>query len=286
MIRDATKAELAKAAQYAYRLNSVPSHRCKAFPAEYDGIAEQFAKMLNHPHDRLLIREEEGRLGGVLALLVDPGERYLEAVGGVFAEDNYNVVAKDFFDYISENYPGHRLDAAYPEENVQSIGFMQSIGAELVDYDYELRLNASQFRRPSSSQKAVLLTSSLYDDFVEFHDSRYPDAYWTGKKLLESLGIFRIHIVLANKRVAGAAVTCLRTAEIFFLTVADPELFADYGKSLLLSAVEDCFGQGAGELLAMVERDDTNKLRLFEEFGFRKADTCLSFTKIIDGTDK
>lgn len=286
MIRDATKAELSEAAQYAYRLNSVPSHRCKAFPSEYEGISKQFAKMLDHPHDRLLLWEEGKRLGGVLALLVDPRERYLEAVGGVFAQDNYSVVAKEFFAYIAGNYPGYRLDAAYPEENVQAIGFMQSIGAELVDYDYELRLNASQFQRPSSSQKAMLLACTFHDGFVEFHDTRYPDAYWTGKKLLENLGIFRIHIVPENERVAGAAVTCLRTAEIFFLTVADPKQVAGYGKSLLLSAVEDCFGQGAEEMLAMVERDDINKLRLFEEFGFRKADTCLSFTKIIDGTGK
>lgn len=74
----------------------------------------------------------ENTLTAVLALCVEPKEKYLEAVGRVFAHKDYRSVAMEFYKYIKYNYSGYQFDAAYPEENKQAIDFMISIGARVL----------------------------------------------------------------------------------------------------------------------------------------------------------
>ena len=277
MIRDAKKTELQQVADCAYRLNINPVHRCKAFPLDYRDICNQFQKMLEHPHDRLLIFEENDRISGVLALLVEPQDKYLEAIGGVFAESNYHRVAKAFFDYIAYSYSGYFMHAAYPEENAQALKFMESLGAELEDSDYEMRLKKGELKVCSPANDVVQLTERYHKSFVEFHDARHPDVFWTGEKLLDAIDKFRIHIVTKKEKVIGSVVTSRQTEEIFFIAVAEDKHESTYGKALLLQAVQDAFADGAEELLSMVERDSDSKINLFENLGFKRTDTCLTF---------
>jgi len=277
MIRDAEKTELQQVTDFAYRLNLKPVHRCKAFPLDYNDIRTQFEKMLEHPHDRLLIFEENNQICGVLALLVEPQDKYLEAIGGVFAERNYHRVAKAFFDYIAYSYSGYFMHAAYPEENAQALKFMESLGAELEDFDYEMRLKKGELQVCSPDKDVVQLTERYYESFVKFHDVQHPDVFWTGEKLLKTRDKFRIHIVAENEKVIGSVVTSKKTEEIYFIAVADDKQESAYGKALLLQAVRDAFADGAEDLLSMVERDKASKIKLFENMGFKITDTCLTY---------
>src|SRR5690554_4902778 len=278
MIRIATRAELQQTVNFAVRLNSRPEHRCKAFHDSHDNIHAQFERMLNHPHDKILVQEEQGRITGVLAILVEPENKYIEAIGGVFAERNYDAVAAEFFNYLSENYPGHQMHAAYPDENEQAIRFMDSIGAELEDYDYEMRLNRAEFRDGAEHENIAQLTEQYYAGFSEFHDFHNPDVFWTGQKLLEALDKFRIHIAIEYKTIMGAVVTSKQAEpEIFFLTLAEHRYVLRYGKPLLLQAARDAYGDGAEEILTMVDKNRSDLLVTFEEVGFKRTDTCLTY---------
>jgi N-acetylglutamate synthase-like GNAT family acetyltransferase len=277
MIRDAKKTELQQVTDYAYRLNLNPVHRCKAFPLDFNDISKQFEKMLAHPHDRLLIFEENNQICGVLALLADPHEKYLEAIGGVFAERKYHLVAKAFFDYIARSYSGYSMHAAYPEENEQAIKFMESIGAELEDSDYEMRIKKGEILVCCCCKDVMQLTERYFASFKEFHDAQHPNVFWTGEKLLDAQDKFRIHIVTENEKVIGSVVTSRQTEEIFFIAVVDDKQESAYGKPLLLQAVQDAFADGAEELLSMVERDNDSKINLFENLGFKRTDTCLTY---------
>ena len=278
MIRIATRAELQQTVNFAVRLNSRPEHRCKAFHDSHDNIHAQFERMLDHPHDKILVQEEQGRITGVLAILVEPEDKYIEAIGGVFAERNYGPVATEFFNCLRENYPGHQMHAAYPEENEQAICFMNSIGAELEDYDYELRLKRAAFRGGAGHENTAQLTEQYYAGFSEFHNHHNPDVFWTGEKLLDALDKFRIHIAIENKTIVGAVVTSKQTEpEIFFLTLAEHHQVLRYGKPLLLHAAKSAYCDGAEEILSMVDKKRSDLLITFEEVGFKRTDTCLSY---------
>lgn len=155
MIKSVDISELELVAKYAYKLNSIPQHKCKALPTDYEGIFKQFERMIKHPNDELLISTDGDDIQGVLALLVDPEDKYLEFVGGVFAEDNYVAIAREFFEYIKNKYKGYHLDVAYPEENVQATDFMESVGAILMDFDYEYRINKVDFKSLSKGNNVI-----------------------------------------------------------------------------------------------------------------------------------
>lgn len=71
MIKSVDISELELVAKYAYKLNSIPQHKCKALPTDYEGIFKQFERMIKHPNDELLISTDGDDIQGVLALLVD-----------------------------------------------------------------------------------------------------------------------------------------------------------------------------------------------------------------------
>lgn len=281
MIRNAEKNELEKVAKYAYQLNLNPIHKCKAFPTDYDNITNQFEKILNHPDDELLIKADGNDISGVLALLVEPGDKYIEAIGGVYATVNYEEVAKEFYDYLKTKYRGYQLDAAYPEDNKQAIDFMKSIGAELLGYDYELRINKSKYKPALVTDNITVLDEQHYKGFIELHDKFNPNVYWTGERLIKALDKFDIFIALENDQVIGAVVTSKlanTVEEIYFIEVAENKQRLGYGTALLNKAIQHTINNGTDELMIMVEKDNVATFHMFEKLGFKKTDTCLTYS--------
>jgi hypothetical protein len=107
---------------------------------------------------------------------------YLEAIGGVFAENNYEFVAKEFYKYLKNEYKGYKLDAAYPKENQQAIWFMESIGARLLGFDYELSLYKNEYEGRADVNGIIGLNEKYYESFVEIHNKFHSDVYWTGER--------------------------------------------------------------------------------------------------------
>ncbi|MBT9133467.1 MAG: hypothetical protein DDT38_00188 [Firmicutes bacterium] len=275
MIRPASKTEVSVVAQYAHRLNSNDRHRCKAFPNRYDEILNQFERMVEHPHDQLLVAEGENMIAGVLALFVDPEGKYLQAIGGVFAELDFVSVSDELFTYIQSSFTGYRMHAAYPKENEQAIGFMQSVGAKLEDYDYEFCLSQS-----GSIEKAVYgieeLSEAYYEAFVALHNAENPDAFWTGEKLLQALDIFKIYVAIDKQDISGFIVTSLAARadnEIYFWSGQDPTI----KERLLTASIADTFSSGSEDLIIMVGKDNRADMKMLEKYGFRQTDSCLTF---------
>lgn len=285
MIRKAENNEVEIVAKYAYRLNSEQRHRCKAFPTDYDSILNQFKKILNHPNDELLILADDCEINGVLALLVEPDDRYIEAIGGVFAEYNYEATAKEFYKYLKTRYCGYQFDAAYPEENIQAIDFMKSIGARLLGYDFEFKLHKSEYKAFPETDNIVRLNSKFYKSFIEIHDKFNPDVYWTGEKLINALDKFNVFIALENDEVIGSVVISNlsnKTEEIYFIEVEESKQNHGYGTALMNKAIQNAFRNGTDEIMVMAEKDNLTAIHILEKFGFRETDSCLTYSKRIE----
>lgn len=276
MVRQATSQEVTEAARFAYQLNSMDKHRCKGFPRDYDAILHQFQRIIAHPHSQLLIAGEENQITGVLALFVEPDDQYLQAIGGVFAKENYISIATDFYDYIRARFQGYKMHAAYPKENVQAYDFLISIGAELEDYDCEFRVFKHDYQFNPDTQAVDVLAEDLYSYFILLHNQVNPNVYWTGEKLIKSLDRFKIFAVRKANGLAGFIVTSnmpRRENEIYFLHGDDLEI----KKRLLASAIAAAFLGETDELLIMVGNDKSDGMKFLQTQAFRQSDTCLTF---------
>lgn len=281
MIKSVDISELELVAKYAYKLNSIPQHKCKALPRDYESILKQFERMIKHPYDELLISTDGDDVLGLLALLVEPEDKYLEFVGGVFAEDNFDAIGEEFFKYIKGKYKGYHLDAAYPEENVQAIGFMESIGAKLIDFNYEYRINKDDFKSLYEVDNVIYINEKYNEDFINLHNRMNPDAYWTGEKLINALDKFDIFLALEDDKVIGSIVTSKfnkKVDEIYFISVEKGKENLHLEKALLNRGISHAFSNGNCELILMIAKEDIKMLNICEELGFRKTDTCLTYS--------
>lgn len=289
MIRRIEQNEIEEVAKYAYQLNSVPEYKCKSFPADFDNIVEQIRNMINHPNDELLVSVNgntinENTLTGVMALCVEPEEKYLQAVGGVFAHKNYRLVAMEFYKYLKSHYSGYQFDAAYPEENKQAIDFMISIGAKVLASEYEYRLHKHYFTIQPETFYIIELNEKYHEGFKKIHNKSHPDVYWTGERLLNALDKFDILIALDNSEVIGSVVTSSlskKAEEIYFIEVKEDRHNHGVATSLLNKAIQKAFCNGTEELTVMLEKENAAAIHLFEKFGFRKTDTCVTLSTII-----
>ena len=280
MIKSVDISQLEPVAKYAYELNLMPQHKCKAFPTDYESILKQFERMINHPNDEILISTDTNNILGLLALLVEPEDMYLEIVGGIFAKNNYENVAKEFFQYIRNKYKGYHLDAAYPEENVQAKKFMGSIGAKLMDFDYEYRINKDDFKSLPKIDSIIEINEKHYEDFIKHHNSINPGVYWTGEKLINALDKFDIFLALEDDKVMGSIVISKfnkKVDEIYFLSVKEEKPNFDLEKNLLNKGINHAFNTGTQELIFMVEKEGIRMMHICEELGFKKTDTCLTY---------
>ena len=281
MIISIDETKVIEAAQYASKLCESKEHKCKACPDEYNKILLSFRRMINHQDDEVLICVNENKILGVLALLVEPDNKYLEAVGGVYAKENYQEIAIKFYKYIKEKYTGYKFDAVYPEENIEAIYFMESIDTKLISSDLEMKLKKDDFHLSNSNNSSVPLSKKYYGSFCRFHDEYNENVYWTGNRLLLALDKFDISITIDKEEVIGEIVTSVYEngkKEIYFLNVDKNHQGYEHDKSLLENCIHKSSLSNIKEIMVLVEKNDTNSINLYKSFGFHKSDTVITYS--------
>jgi ribosomal protein S18 acetylase RimI-like enzyme len=281
IITSIDETRVVEAAQYANRINQIKEHRCKACDVDYDKMLFRFRKMIKHPEDEILICTEDDRILGVLALLVERENKYLEAVGGVYAEGNYHEIAKEFYRYMKEKYTGFHFDAVYPKENEEAIHFMQSIGAKCVGVDLEMKLTKDVLQPSNGGKQVLQLSKEYHEAFCRLHDEHHPDVYWTGERLLGAMDKFDILIALDKGELVGSVVTSKNGSEreeVYFIETEERHRRQGYAKSLLEKSIDRVFQSGKKELMIFVEVNNIPAFNLYKSFGFQEADTCCTYS--------
>lgn len=272
---------LVEVSKYVSILEGIEEHKCKACPSNYKDILYAFGKMIKHPDDEVLMCVEEERILGVLALLLEPKDKYMEAVGGVYAKKNYNEVAMEFYRYIEDNYKGFHFDATYPEKNNQATEFMEILGAKCNFKELEMVLNKKDFRPYIGNKDVISLEPQYYEKFTRFHDETYNDAYWNGHRLLEALDKFHIFISLDLDKIVGEIVLSKfgqGKEEIYFLKVDEDYRNLGYGRSLLGKSIEKSLQEGIRKILAIIELDNTVAINIYQCLGFKKGDITKAYS--------
>jgi ribosomal protein S18 acetylase RimI-like enzyme len=281
MIISIDETRVVEAAQYANRLNSIKEHNCKACVAGYDNMLYSFRKMLNHPDDEVLICIQNNKIVGVLALCIELKDKYVEAVGGVYAEENYQDIALKFVEYLKRKYAGFHFDAAYPKENIEAIYFMQTIGANCIGADLEMTLKKYDFKSTKCNKQVILLNDKYYESFSRFHDESNPNVYWSGERILSALNKFDVFIALDKDEVIGSIVTSTfgnKKREIYFMETDKGYRRQGYAKALLEKSIDRAFSSGANELIVMIGKDNFPAINMCESFGFGRTDTCITYS--------
>lgn len=281
MIISIDETRVVEAAEYANRLNQINKDNCKTCATEYEKMLSSFRKKAKHSDDEVLICTESNKILGVLAVCVDPKEKYIEAVNGVYAKEKYQEIAVQFFKYLKKKYAGFHFDAVYSQENKEAICFMESIGASCISIDLEMTLIKDDFQYLKGNKQVLPLSDKYYESFRRLHDESHLDVYWTGNRILSALDKFDVFIALEKDELVGSVVTSTgggKREGIYFIETDKCYRRQGYAKGLLGKSIDKAFLSGASELAIQVEIENSPAIHLYESFGFQKVYTANTYS--------
>jgi len=281
MILSIDENRVEEAAQYASNVNQMRVDNCETFAIFYENILSNFRKRIKNEYDEVLICTEHDEILGVLAILVEPNDKYLEVVKGLYAAENFQEIAMLFYRYMKEKYAGFHLDAVYSQEDKEAICFMQNIGASCISSDIKMRLVNDDFQPLKENKVIVSITEKYYKSFCRLHDENHKDVYWNGERLLSNLNKFDILIALDKGEVVGSVVSSDygdKKKDILFIETDSNHRRQGYAKGLLEKSINKAFSFGIKEITLQVEMKNIPAQKLYESFGFFKTDTIYIYS--------
>lgn len=281
MILSIDETRIEEAAQYASNVNQMKVGNCETFDTFYENILSNFRKMIKNKDDKVLICTEDDKILGVLAILVELNEKYLEVTWGLYASENFQEIAMLFYTYMKEKYAGFHVDAVYSEENKEAICFMQSIGANCISSDIKMKLVNDNFQPSREDKLIVPIAEKYYKAFCKLHDENHKNVYWTGERILSKLKKFDILVALEKDELVGSVVGEPygdKKKDINFIETDSNHRRQGYAKSLLQKSINEAFLLGIKEITLQVEIRNIPAKKLYESFGFIKTDTIYTYS--------
>lgn len=278
MISNIDESRVIETAKFLDRLTQINSRKSKFFPSGFDEILSTLRKRLKKSNNEVLIYTENNNILGVLVLYIEKNEKYLEEMGGVFANERYKEISIEFFKYLQGQYKGFHLDVVCPQRNKEAICFWDSINAKCLGTDLEMKLTKSSYKSLKESKIVIPLSDKYYNAFCKLHDECHTDVYWTGSRILTALDKFNVLIIIEKEDLIGAIVTTKRgTIEeyIFFIETNTKYRKQGYAKSLLQKFINRTFLSDINVINLQVEINNIPAINLYKSFGFREID-CYS----------
>ncbi|XMB86764.1 hypothetical protein RJG79_02945 [Mycoplasmatota bacterium WC44] len=276
MIREVRIDEVEEVAKYAYKLNCMPKHNCKSFSTEYEDILKSYKRDINVENKYLLGYFINDKLEGVVSIGAEPDENYVQTGGGIFAENDYQKISKEFYEWIKNNFKGYYFYMAYSQENLQAIEFSESQNLKCCSRAYFLRIKHEEFRPAKVNVQIEMLTEKYYDQFTELHDVIGEGAYWNSEKII-SRNLFDVYLAIENDEVIGEFVVrkSLPEGEVYFLGVKEG-ISTNVLSDLIIYATKDRLSKGI-ETMAYVECNSIDELNAYFKLGYHISETSIGY---------
>lgn len=275
------KSRVEEAAKYVTDIHEIASEGCEDSAAFYEKTLSYFNKVVDRTHDDILICTEKDMILGVMALFVEPQEKYVEITKGIYAKENFEEVSMEFYSYLKETYKGFHLDGVYLEKDSKQIAFMKRINAKCISSCATMSLIRENFNYSDENRTIVPLTEKYYESFCKLHDEAHKDVYWTSERLIAKIDKFDILIALDNGKLVGSVVALGygdKKVDLSFLETHPNHRGRGYGKSLLRKLINDSFQSGTKEFTLEVEIGNTPAEKLYESIGFIKKNNIYTYS--------
>ena len=267
---------LSDAAQFAHKRNIIKEYRCRPFlhNDSLNKIKNDYKKYILQDYHDVLLQYNNDVLVGVTGVFWMEEDNYLSISRGIFAEGNYDEVAKGFLEYLKRNFSGYKLYINTAKEHTKSIDFYNINGFELLEdavlynlYDF----SASEF----DTRIQDINETNCNEIYNYLSAIMTEDTYWNIERLSKNIDKF---IVLGyfDEEIKGAIYAQIysdNTVEIFSIRADDFSLV----EIMMNALAKKCQTINAEKLMLYTE--DDKEVQVAIKLGYCYFDSNVCFLK-------
>lgn len=253
--------------------------RCN-FPKfkSYEDMYNSFLKSIQNGK-RLLVCYENGKIVGTLNLLAINEHKFIQAEGGIFTKKDFDFIATQFIDYLSDNYTGYEFYSGYPKEHKDAINFFNKINAKLIDASFTMELKKEDFIRNFNDGEVDFLEVDKYDEYAVFHDKHNHNIYWNSERIFENIDIWQIYTIIKNQNIIGSIFIKVKNkfCEVFGISIDKEYEKQGLELKLLSASMNHILEKDLEEILYFIDEYEDDKLQAALSIGFKQIDTYRSY---------
>jgi len=263
-------------AEFAYTKNKIETERCRPFLANdsIEKIKVAYTRDIIEKERDILLMYDKDKLIGFTAFFWIPEDKYLQLIRGIYALNNYDLVASNFLNYFKENFRDYKMYTNNAKEHLNYNNFFLSRDFEQLEDAqlYKLEDYSNGFFSSKINYLNQTNEDAIYLYMNKFIDE---DTYWTTERLKNNLDKFII-LGYFDKTIKGyieAQIYKDNSIEICGLEAESKKI-----KSELMSALSKISDEkGFSSIFLYSERKD--EIDIAKELNYKYYDSNICFMK-------
>lgn len=263
-------------AEFAYTKNKIETERCRPFLANdsIEKIKVAYTRDIIEKERDILLMYDKDKLIGFTSFFWIPEDKYLQLIRGIYALNNYDLVASNFLNYFKENFRDYKMYTNNAKEHLNYNNFFLSRDFEQLE-DAQL-YKLEDYSNGFFSSKIDYLNQTN-EDAIYLYMNKFidEDTYWTTERLKNNLDKFII-LGYFDKTIKGyieAQIYKDNSIEICGLEAESKKI-----KSELMSALSKISDEkGFSSIFLYSERKD--EIDIAKELNYKYYDSNICFMK-------
>ena len=272
IIKKSELRNLEELTQFAYRINGIIEHSSAFCSCTLDAIRSDFETGISSGSTVHCMNGNQ--LIGLMDCYVDHEKNNADCSLLIEPELGYGVMADKLLSEIRKLLGSSiQLTFFFPKENIDCSNFLDKIGAHREVNEYSLLLKREDFSFTPRAFRIIDMPHEFYAEFIEMHDSIFPDVYVSGKDIINDIGKKRyVYTIIDSEHIIAYGVLKLHdgkrvTAEI--VAVKEGYRHKGYGRAILAYIVNKAFTNYEKEYVDLiVDGDNDNAILLYLDLGF------------------
>ncbi|KFZ25780.1 MAG: hypothetical protein KQ78_02034 [Candidatus Izimaplasma bacterium HR2] len=180
-------------------------YKDRFYPIDEEGIQKRLIKRHEQSDVKVLLYFDNNEVTGVLELLIDNDEKYLQILV-IFVDGDVTNKLDKYFGYIKNEYSAYKLHYVLSDYNTNYISYMEKLHAKSDGYETMINIKYDNFIGEDSSN-VIEMSKEHHNEFIQMHNKMYPGAFWTGELLLKEDSRFEKYVILENEKLVGYSIT-------------------------------------------------------------------------------
>lgn len=220
---------------------------------------------------------DEDILCGVCIYFWQCDEKYAQTTEFLIKKD-YDKIAKEFIDYISEQLVGYELFIGVPLDNKNANQYFEKNNIECIEASFDTRLYNLEPHINEKHDFIEAITESNFEEYAIFHD-KYAipiDMYYNSTNLKKELDHFRIFAFRKDGTIHGSIFiyTAKHISEIFGMFIDEEYKNKGIESILVNEALAELYKEFGAikEIFYFINEECTDELNVALEAGFKIKD--------------